>query len=195
MKNKGLFRRPFGKSETSESVFETGIFKISGLRAQHLPGALIGRNRFEATWTTSLECADIIQQTWCSASVNNSRQVLIDRIRASRTLLIEWKKGSFGNIRRKTQELNAAICKMQEQTIMATSKSEIESLKDSLDKLAVQEEILWKQRVKALWLEAGDRNTNFSHAKANERQVRKDIKRLKNENGVEVTMRRAFGLL
>ncbi|KAL0408447.1 UNVERIFIED_CONTAM: hypothetical protein Sradi_1779100 [Sesamum radiatum] len=52
--------------------------------------------------------------------------------------------------------------------------------------MAGKEETLWKQRAKAFWLVSGDRNTRFFHAKANERRVRKEIKKLKDEKGVEV---------
>ncbi|KAL0433422.1 UNVERIFIED_CONTAM: hypothetical protein Slati_2676500 [Sesamum latifolium] len=51
---------------------------------------------------------------------------------------------------------------------------------------AGKEEILWKQRGKTLWLEAGDRNTSFFHVKAIERRQRKEIKRINDENGTEV---------
>ncbi|KAL0431036.1 UNVERIFIED_CONTAM: hypothetical protein Sradi_0729600 [Sesamum radiatum] len=51
--------------------------------------------------------------------------------------------------------------------------------------LAALEEILWKQRSKVLWLAAGDRNTSFVHAKANERRLNKEINCIKNEAGVE----------
>ncbi|KAL0456055.1 UNVERIFIED_CONTAM: hypothetical protein Slati_0944700 [Sesamum latifolium] len=49
-----------------------------------------------------------------------------------------------------------------------------------------KEQILWKQRAKALWLAAGDHNTGFFHAKANTRQVRKEIKNIRDENGETV---------
>ncbi|KAL0374535.1 UNVERIFIED_CONTAM: hypothetical protein Sradi_3369200 [Sesamum radiatum] len=151
------------------------------------------RFQFEDAWTTSPECADVIRQAWCSVNGTNSRQVLFDKIRASRTHLTQWNKSGFSNIRRRSQEINAEICRMQEQTITSAGKIEIERLKYSLEQLAVQEEILWKQRAKALWLEAGDRNTSFFHAEANERLVRKEIKRIKNESGEEVTSMQAFG--
>ncbi|KAL0431005.1 UNVERIFIED_CONTAM: hypothetical protein Sradi_0726500 [Sesamum radiatum] len=65
-------------------------------------------------------------------------------------------------------------------------KAEIEELQDSIENLVVKEEILWKQRGKTLWLAVGDRNMSFFHAKANEGKVRKEIRRIRENNGAEV---------
>ncbi|KAL0454986.1 UNVERIFIED_CONTAM: putative mitochondrial protein [Sesamum latifolium] len=70
--------------------------------------------------------------------------------------------------------------------ITATKKVEVEELRDSLESFVVKEEILWKQQAKALWLQSGDCNTSFFHAKANERLVRKEIRTIKDANGTEV---------
>ncbi|KAL0448854.1 UNVERIFIED_CONTAM: hypothetical protein Slati_1441800 [Sesamum latifolium] len=74
-------------------------------------------------------------------------------------------------------------------TVTAEKKAEIDKLLDSLENLAAKEEILWKQRSKALWLVAGDRNTSSFHAKANKCRVSKEIKKLTDNNGAEVSDR------
>ncbi|KAL0405567.1 UNVERIFIED_CONTAM: hypothetical protein Slati_3870600 [Sesamum latifolium] len=70
--------------------------------------------------------------------------------------------------------------------ITSERKAEIGVLKDELEKWVGKEEILWKQRAKAHWLVAGDRNTTFFHSKANERRIQKEIKKLTDETGQEV---------
>ncbi|KAL0394948.1 UNVERIFIED_CONTAM: hypothetical protein Slati_4461000 [Sesamum latifolium] len=52
------------------------------------------------------------------------------------------------------------------------------SSNDKLEELYSQEELLWQQRAKALWLKEGDKNTAFFHARASERRDRKAIKAL-----------------
>lgn len=47
-----------------------------------------------------------------------------------------------------------------------------------------QEEIMWKQRSRALWLKEGDQNTRFSHSKASHRHKKNTIYGIKNEEGV-----------
>ncbi|KAL0444003.1 UNVERIFIED_CONTAM: hypothetical protein Slati_2123000 [Sesamum latifolium] len=70
--------------------------------------------------------------------------------------------------------------------ITAEVKAEIEVLKDAVEDMSSKEEIMWKQRAKALWLATGDCNTGFFHAKANARRVRKEIKNIRDENGETV---------
>ncbi|KAL0434004.1 UNVERIFIED_CONTAM: hypothetical protein Slati_2734700 [Sesamum latifolium] len=68
------------------------------------------------------------------------------------------------------------------------SKSAIERIRATheLEGWVGKEEILWKQCAEAHWLEAGDRNTTYSHSKANERRIQKEIKKLLDEIGTEV---------
>ncbi|KAL0433782.1 UNVERIFIED_CONTAM: hypothetical protein Slati_2712500 [Sesamum latifolium] len=86
-------------------------------------------------------------------------------------------------------ELGDKINRMLATTITAEKKAEIDELLDSLENLAAKDEILWKQRSKALWLVAGDRNTSSFHARADKRRVRKEIKKLIDNNGAEVSDR------
>ncbi|KAL0361694.1 UNVERIFIED_CONTAM: hypothetical protein Sradi_3853900 [Sesamum radiatum] len=71
-------------------------------------------------------------------------------------------------------------------------KAQLEELRDSFEDISRKEEILWKQWAKAHWLEAGDRNMNFFHAKANERRIRKDITKIVNEEGKVVSDKRGI---
>ncbi|KAL0434401.1 UNVERIFIED_CONTAM: hypothetical protein Slati_2774400 [Sesamum latifolium] len=45
------------------------------------------------------------------------------------------------------------------------------------------EELLWKQRAKALWLNKGDKNKPAFHAKTNERRIRREMKALRDDKG------------
>ncbi|KAL0408322.1 UNVERIFIED_CONTAM: hypothetical protein Sradi_1766600 [Sesamum radiatum] len=109
-----------------------------------------------------------------------------NRIRASRVLLTQWNRKSFGNICQRMKDINDKICTPQNGRRNATVKSEIESLKDVTNDLALKEEVFWKQRAKALWLKKGDGNTSFFHAKANERRLHKEIKHIKDNSRNEV---------
>ena len=56
--------------------------------------------------------------------------------------------------------------------------------KRRLAKLLEDEELYWKQRAKAFWLENGDLNTNFFHAQALCRKVPNKVSSLVDDNGI-----------
>lgn len=46
------------------------------------------------------------------------------------------------------------------------------------------EELMWHQRSRAMWLKEGDKKTRFFHNKASQRKKVNEIKKIKDENGV-----------
>ncbi|TXG66528.1 hypothetical protein EZV62_007803 [Acer yangbiense] len=61
--------------------------------------------------------------------------------------------------------------------------TEIKELEKSVEDLMDSEELYWKQRSRAEWLEAGDRNSKFFHARATARHKKNSIHRLQNREG------------
>jgi len=56
---------------------------------------------------------------------------------------------------------------------------EIQALKREINEILFREEIMWKQRLRALWIKSGDRNTKVFHATANQRHRKNRIERLR----------------
>ncbi|KAL0394970.1 UNVERIFIED_CONTAM: LINE-1 retrotransposable element O protein [Sesamum latifolium] len=133
------------------------------------------------------DCDEVVRHAWSLAQAAGATVGLTAKIRATRMQLMQWDKTSFGNIRHQSKELNDKICALERKDITTATKIELEGLHDSLEQLGTREEILWKQHAKALWLKAGDRNTSFLHAKANEHRVRKEIQKIQNEKGDEIS--------
>ena len=59
---------------------------------------------------------------------------------------------------------------------------DIKHLKKEINEVLLREEIMWKQRSRALWLKWGDRNTKFFHATANQWRRKNRIEGLQNQN-------------
>jgi uncharacterized protein YaaR (DUF327 family) len=60
---------------------------------------------------------------------------------------------------------------------------DIKEKERELDKLLEGEEMWWKQRSRADWLQHGDKNTKFFHMKASQRKKRNNIKSIMNNQG------------
>ncbi|PON66242.1 hypothetical protein PanWU01x14_111080 [Parasponia andersonii] len=55
---------------------------------------------------------------------------------------------------------------------------------DKINKILQDQEIYWKQRLRASWLKWGDHNTRFFHCKASQRKSRNKIRGLIDNNGI-----------
>ena len=79
-------------------------------------------------------------------------------------------------------------CKVRvEQLQSSTDESRVIEFfneKRHLAKLLEDEELYWKQWAKAFWLENGDLNTKFFHAKASSRKAANKVSSLVDVNGI-----------
>ena len=74
-----------------------------------------------------------------------------------------------------------------EQLQSSTDESQVTEFfneKRRLAKLQEDEELYWKQRAKAFWLENGDLNTKFFHAQASGRKTANKVSSLIDDNGI-----------
>ncbi|KAL0446061.1 UNVERIFIED_CONTAM: hypothetical protein Slati_1734000 [Sesamum latifolium] len=131
--------------------------------------------RFKAAWTKEKSCTDVIRSSWNPCSTRNIQLDITPCIQECRLSLLDWNKHSFGNIVHQMKVVDKTIGALKQGPISAENKSELEEAKAQLEELSTREEILWRQRAKALWLEEGDKNSAYFHAKASERRQKKMI--------------------
>lgn len=75
-------------------------------------------------------------------------------------LVYQWNKNTFGNVSDKKKDLMLRISDIQEENMCncnADLKLEMK-LKDVLQQVLKQEEIMWAQKAKFNWLKLGDQN-------------------------------------
>jgi len=97
-----------------------------------------------------------------------------------------WSKNTIGSVPKKLGIYRKRL------EVLATkndtnSHKERKKLLAEMEELLHKEEILWRQRARALWLKEGDRNTSFFHRKASWRAKKNRISSLQDNNGRIVT--------
>ncbi|XP_028785542.1 uncharacterized protein LOC114741444 [Neltuma alba] len=102
--------------------------------------------------------------------------------------LSKWNKEVFLNVHSKKKRLLARLEGIQNQ-IAASDRHYIhlckleQEIQGELRDVLRQEEMLWFQKSRTLWINDGDRNTRYYHLKTVARRRRNKIAMLKDENG------------
>ena len=107
---------------------------------------------------------------------------LFQRIRNTQLALIKWEKRAFGNtkvsLQQKQRLLEELTCRNDPALL-----ERIREMKAEINNMLHQEELAWRQRSRAIWLHAGDKNTKFFHQRATQRKRKNQILGMFNKTG------------
>ncbi|XP_068344070.1 uncharacterized protein [Pyrus communis] len=117
--------------------------------------------RFENLWVNHEECEGIMRNAYNQQSTGVPMFLIVNKIRATRVALLKWQQTIFKG---RQEEINVVRQKfgfILAQPFTEDALAERNRLMQRFDQLLGQEEIYWRQRLCALWIKAGDRNTQF----------------------------------
>ncbi|KAK5839247.1 hypothetical protein PVK06_008022 [Gossypium arboreum] len=172
-----------------------GVVMNRGIFLEDLEGAnnsLVGKQRnplcykknffrFEAKWCLDGSFEDVLRRYWNGFSGN-----VLGKLENLGQQLQRWSNSKDRDIkeyRRKYDErLNFLYNQDQSDDILA----KITDIYLGLNLEADQEELYWEQRTRINWLKNSDRNTNFFHTIAVQRNLRGKIKELEGANGEKI---------
>lgn len=136
--------------------------------------------RFEAAWIKHGEFKRFIKDNW------DNQQSIHKELQSLEPKLLSWNVNTFGHIKQKKNELIRRINGIQKACQGAENAylQDLElKLRAELAEILDQEEILWFQKSRTKWLNDGDRNTAYYHAKTAVRRRKNRVSTLKNEEG------------
>ena len=139
--------------------------------------------RFEAMWITHPGCEETINSSWSSEVSGSPSFRLIQKLQIIRSELKKWNKATFENLMhmRRILEHNLTLAQQNLDYNNCVIKKE---MREELELLAEQEQIMWMQKSRVNWLIQGDRNTKFYHIVTSRKRLRNRILGIWNEQGI-----------
>jgi hypothetical protein len=119
-----------------------------------------------------------VKEAW---SVNQGH--LSHKLHKTLDHLHNWGYRLFGSLPRKIKLAQDELMHLNHQHGIMDLSQQIKEKEVELDNLLEGEEMWWKQRSRADWLQHGDKNTKYFHMKASQRRKRNRITELKDNNG------------
>jgi hypothetical protein len=119
-----------------------------------------------------------VKEAW---SVNQGH--LSHKLHKTLDHLHNWGYSLFGSLPRKIKLAQDELMHLNHQHGIMDLSQQIKEKEVELDNLLEGEEMWWKQRSRADWLQHRDKNTKYFHMKASQRRKRNRITELKDNNG------------
>ncbi len=118
------------------------------------------------------EFVNKVRGWWSSYTLSGTPSyVLSQKLKALKGDLKLWNKQVFGDVGLKRQQLECDLQFFDEKegNSFLTSEERVlrETCKSELEKLALLEEVSWREKSHVLWLKEGDNNTKFFHQMVN----------------------------
>ena len=126
--------------------------------------------RYENCWADNPEVLLRIKELWSTPSRST-----LSKLHDIRHFLATWQTNKRLKSNKRISQLNDFINLCLARHLSDSEVNGLLSAKRELDSLMNAKEIYWAQRARTLWLEHGDKNTSFFHARATSRRRKNQI--------------------
>lgn len=122
--------------------------------------------RYANIWQTHSQYDQLVKDSWHTGAGQNGLDGVMEALTFVQNKLGSWGDREFGNMAKKVQKLQKNLERLRAQSIGKGPSNEELSVTSQLKEALWQEEIWIKQRSRIPYIQAGDRNTQFFHARA-----------------------------
>ncbi|KAK0576526.1 hypothetical protein LWI29_019063 [Acer saccharum] len=143
------------------------------------------RFQFETCWLREGDIDNVVSGVWEEGSPSLSTEDLTVKLGRCANRLSDWSQTRFGNTRKKIEEKSRIIESLYRRSRENNVMRHIQSLEREVEGLIESDELYWKQRSRADWLSAGDRNTKYFHHRALARKKKNYIPFLLDNYGIQ----------
>jgi hypothetical protein len=126
--------------------------------------------RYEAKWNLDDEYILVVQNRGTEGETSRGpMELVVHGLEWCKIDLKAWSRAKFGSISSTIKSLSRRLESLQPKEHPGNLDS-IKQVQGELNKLLEMEDTKWHQRAMCNWLQAGDRNTQYFHAWANQRR-------------------------
>ena len=135
--------------------------------------------RYDNRWRLNAEVQKAIQTTWNDKCSHLDPQRFNEALKRCRNSLSAWKSEHQQNSQKNIHQLHLALQKAYDSPSLDFAY--ITSLKTQLQHEYRMEEEFWRTKSRIQWMQAGDRNTQYFHAKTKQRRSHNRITSLQDD--------------
>jgi hypothetical protein len=133
-------------------------------------------------WTRNEQHINKVKEAWTS-----TQGQLVTKLKGTLEHLHNWGHNLFGTLPRKIKQAQEELMALNQIHGTSDLSQQIKDKEQELDTLLDGEEMWWKQRSRADWLQHGDKNTKYFHMKASQRRKMNKIREIKDNQGTNWT--------